>query len=68
MNQVTKYVSTMNKAEQLALKRLFDMSHKDGVTYRQFRKTAIYSHMSGNWFVPWAGMVVGIEDDGLAHS
>lgn len=78
MPKVTRYFQSMNKAQQLALKKVYDRAPmyatvEDSdkgkrMTYREFRKTANYSSLVGCFMVPWAGMVLGIEDDGYTHS
>jgi hypothetical protein len=68
MPQVTKYVKTLTKAQQIALKRVYDRgadSTKD-LSYRQFRKTVCHSFDCS--MVQWAGMWLGIELDGYTHS
>ena len=37
-------------------------------TYRQFRRASRYDCLLGCVMVPFAGMLVGIEPDGYAHS
>jgi hypothetical protein len=60
---------TMNKAEQKALKDLYDRGYTTpSLTYRRFRKRAYYSGMMGCWMVPWCNMWIGIEKDGYTHS
>jgi len=60
---------TMNKAEQRALKHLWDRGFCSNTlrNYLAFRRTAYYSHM-GCWLVDWCGMMIGIESDGYTHS
>jgi hypothetical protein len=65
---------TMNKAEQLALAKLYARTCEDlprhqrpYTCYREFRRLAFYS-INGCWMVPFAGMMVGIEADGYTHS
>jgi hypothetical protein len=71
---------TMNKRQQRALKALFDrgpifhvevVNHvklKVVTSYLGFRRSAHYSSLNGCWMVPWAGMWIGIEEDGHTHS
>jgi hypothetical protein len=60
---------TMNKAEQRALKALWlRVEYPERPSYRLFRKRTIYSTISGCWFVPLWGMIIGIESDGYTHS
>ena len=73
MPQVSKYVQTLNKAQQKALKRTFDRApiydrreDESPITYRQFRKRVQFSYDCA--MVPWAGMWLGIELDGYTHS
>lgn len=80
MPQVSKYVWTLNKDQQLALKRVYDRSKLDGfgrpidsvkakgISYRQFRRTVQYSSLMKCAMVRWCGMWLGIEEDGHTHS
>ena len=78
MPQVSKYVQTLSKPQQLALKQVFarfpqdvfgknaDETGNHRITYRQFRKTVRIGW--GCAMVQWAGMWLGIEPDGYTHS
>jgi hypothetical protein len=75
MPQVSKYVRTLNKAQQRALARVYSRcpiyARKDDetpLTYRQFRKTVQHSYSCDCAMVEWAGMMLGIETDGYTHS
>lgn len=64
---------TLNKAQQKALKRVFDRApifnnraDDTPITYRQFRKTVQFGYDCA--MVYWAGMWLGIEFDGYTHS
>jgi hypothetical protein len=68
MPYVTKWVQTLNKPQQKALKRKYDQSETVNrkMTYRQFRKTVRFSYDCA--MVHWCGMWLGIEKDGYTHS
>lgn len=77
MPRVTKFVQTLNKAQQKALKRVFDRGPvyhtiagagqgDPPMTYRQFRKRVQFSYDCA--MVYWCGMWLGIEEDGYIHS
>ena len=56
----------MNKAEQQAVKRLWERKG-EGMTFLQFRRSVRWS-LNQCWMVQWAGMWIGIESDGYTHS
>ena len=71
MPRVSRYVQTLNKAQQRALKRAFDRGPVRGaddeiMSYRQFRKTVVFSFDCA--MVKWHSMWLGIEQDGYTHS
>lgn len=57
----------LTKAQQQALLRVYRRKPL-GISYLQFRRTAVYSAMLGCVMVPWCGMWLGIEQDGHTHS
>ena len=57
----------MNKAQQIALKRVYDRTPL-GMSYLQFRRIATYDRLLECVMVEWCGMVLGIETDGYTHS
>jgi len=59
-------MAKLNKAQQIALKKVFDRDQNNGKTYLQFRRTVQTSY--GCVMVPWCGMWLGIEPDGYTHS
>jgi hypothetical protein len=82
MPKVSRYVQTLNKPQQLALKSVFDRRiiartfpalqdsamgpYQRAITYREFRKTVRFSFDCA--MVEWCGMWLGIEQDGYTHS
>ena len=77
MPKVSRYVQTLNKAQQRALKNVYDRGpiyqkiapgHERRISYRQFRKTVRYDFLIDCAMVQWAGMTLGIETDGHTHS
>jgi hypothetical protein len=77
MPRVTRFVQTLNKAQQQALFRVYDrrpikapaMDARGNhylMSYRQFRRTVQFSYDCA--MVPWCGMWLGIEHDGYTHS
>lgn len=77
MQQVSKYVWTLGKPQQMALKRLYDRGpiyekvgpgHERRITYREFRRHVIISHTMNCAMIEWSGMWVGIEPDGHTHT
>ena len=56
-----------NKKERQALRSLW-CQDQQGMSYRQFYRTAVWSGMNRCIFVRWCGMVVGIESDGHRHT
>lgn len=73
MPRVSKWVQTLNKAQQVALKRVYDRGpiYSDGhiplpISYRQFRRRVQFSFDCA--MVPWCNMWLGIELDGYTHS
>jgi len=83
MPQVTRYVRTLNKAQQIALKRVFDRGpikvkveplpesalgpSERAISYREFRRKVAFSYPDCA-MVQWCGMWLGIEQDGYTHS
>lgn len=57
----------ITKAQQQALKKVYDRDPQ-GRTYLQFRRTARVDHLMNCVMVPFAGMWLGIEEDGYTHS
>lgn len=77
MPLVSKFVHTLNKAQQRALKNVFDRGpiyvrigpgHERPISYRQFRKQVRYDFLCNCAMVEWCGMWLGIEEDGYTHS
>jgi hypothetical protein len=79
MPRVSRYAHTLNKAQQHALKNVFDRGPiyrqisddpfiERPVTYRQFRKSVRYDFLCDCAMVQWCGMMLGIETDGYTHS
>ena len=77
MPRVSRYVQTLNKAQQRALFRVYDRcpikspaqdAHGNyyRLSYRQFRRRVQFSFDCA--MVPWCGMWLGIEQDGYTHS
>jgi hypothetical protein len=79
MPRVSRYVQTLNKPQQVALRRVFERCGLDAnanrqlpggktreMNYRQFRKTVVFSFDCA--MVRWCGMWLGIEQDGYTHS
>lgn len=82
MPRVSRYVQTLNKAQQKALYRIWDRGDliavpegpglrtvgtgRQPLTYKQFRKTVQFSFDCA--MVHWCGMWLGIEQDGYTHS
>ena len=80
MPRVTRFVQTLNKAQQRALLRVYERCaihpQPDGtpqrvingkpMTYRAFRRTVQFSFDCA--MVQWCGMWLGIELDGYTHS
>lgn len=77
MPQVSRYVRTLSKPQQLALQRVYNRGpvyytiaeascNAAPMTYRQFRKTVQQSYDCA--MVYWCGMWLGIEQDGYTHS
>ena len=54
----------LTKQQRLALKRVF--LRMDNTTYRAFRRTVVWQR--DYIMVPFAGMWLGIEQDGYTHS
>ena len=55
------------KAQQQALLRVYERFNKPGESYLQFRRRAQWAF--GDYLmVQAAGMVIGIESDGYAHT
>jgi len=74
MPQVSRYVITLNKAQQQSLMRVFSRKHpmpQYGKKawfrhYKAFRRTVtVGPHCA---MVQWSGMWLGIEHDGYTHS
>ncbi len=56
------------RAQRIALFRIYNRTDRTQ-TYREFRKTVLATYfMGGCVMVPFAGLWVGIEADGYAHS
>jgi hypothetical protein len=77
MPKVSRYVYTLNKAQQRALKAVYDrgpiyrtikVGHERPITYRQFRKRVRIDTLIDCAMVQWCGMTLGIEQDGYTHS
>lgn len=83
MPQVSKWVQTLNKAQQRSLKRVFDRgpvySNEDMKrlpnSYQQYCTRLTYRQFRKKVqfsfdcaMVPWCGMWLGIEQDGYTHS
>lgn len=71
--KVSRYAWTMNKAEQLAVLKLWRRDHgmyslKDRGAYREFRKRFKYSSLNGCWLGQVFKITIGIEEDGYTHS
>lgn len=65
----------ITKAQQKAVLRLWKRDKQSAKergrelkSYKQFRKTAHWSHTNDCLMIPFAGMWVGIEKDGYTHS
>ena len=59
------------RAQRLALSRIWHRriwGKPNHLTYREFRKTVVPYVGGGCVMVPWAGMWLGIEEDGYTHS
>jgi hypothetical protein len=56
----------ITKAQQQALKRIYDRGSYDDLSYLAFRRRA--QPGPGCIMMPFAGMVLGIEPDGYTHS
>lgn len=76
MPQVSRYVATLTKLQQNALKRIYDrgpiyvkidVGHERPISYRQFRRT-VRVVARDCAMVEWCGMWLGIELDGYTHS
>lgn len=74
MPQVSKYVRTLNKAQQEALCRVHTRKHPVPEYQKQFwlrgyrafrRQVQVGDEYA---MVPWCGMWLGIEQDGYTHS
>lgn len=56
------------RPQRIALFRLYNRTDKTK-TYREFRKTVLATYFLGGCvMVPVAGIWIGIESDGYAHS
>lgn len=56
------------KAQQRALLELY-RRFKQSESFLRFRRNAFWEFANGPaLMVPWAGMIMGIEPDGYAHS
>jgi hypothetical protein len=59
----------LTKAQQSALLSVYNRQWGDKPkTYLAFRRTAINNSLIGCVMVPYAGMWLGIEEDGYTHS
>ena len=62
-----KTVKTLTKAQQIALKHVYDRGPIDGgISYKDFRRRVLFSFDYA--MVPWHKMWLGIEQDGYTHS
>lgn len=59
---------TLNKAQQLALKALYDREWDKPKSYLQFRRTVQPSLGKDCIMVKYCGMWLGIESDGYTHT
>jgi hypothetical protein len=57
----------LTKQQQQSLVRLWK-NHSGGLSYRQLRRTVRPELYGSAVMVRWAGMWIGIEPDGYAHS
>lgn len=57
-----------NKAQRVALLKLFTRNPDNAKTYKEFRKR-IFSAFGGDCImIRWCDMYIGIEKDGYTHS
>ena len=59
-------MTILNKAQQRALKAIYDRDWNKPKSYLAFRRTV--QPGSGCVMVEWCGMWLGIETDGYTHS
>ena len=57
----------ITRAQRVSLHRIW-LQNDQGLTYRQFRKTATRGISMDCILVQWSGMWLGIETDGYTHS
>ena len=57
----------LTREQRVALHRKW-LQNSQGMTYRQFRRTAYNNSLMDCVIVPWSGMWLGIETDGYTHS
>jgi hypothetical protein len=57
----------ITRAQRVSLHRIW-LRNDQGLTYRQFRKTATHGIGMDCILVQWSGMWLGIEPDGYTHS
>ena len=61
-------MARLTKAQQIALKRLYDRDWSKPASYLAFRRTVRFDFIMDCIMVPWCGIQLGIELNGYTHS